>query len=127
LGPIVAGLAEKLGLSPQIAQMVVTFVLSKLLSGHSSKAGVLADEGQPGLDLDHLMERMGSGEGLDAGYFESTGMTQELAEQTGLDPDTAARSLQEVFGALGGGAAPAPPEEPAEPDLSGLGGLLQDL
>jgi hypothetical protein len=29
-------------------------------------------------------------------------MNEELAQQTGLDPDTATRSLQEVFNALGG-------------------------
>jgi hypothetical protein len=28
-------------------------------------------------------------------------MAAELSEQTGLDPDTAAASLQEVFGMLG--------------------------
>lgn len=112
LAPMVSGLAEKLGLPPEVAQMVVSFVLDKLLSGErggdaalASRSGSAALAGQ---DLDDLLAQMSRGGGIDASLLESTGMTAELAEQTGLDPDTAAASLQEVFGMLGGGLGAAP-------------------
>ena len=79
--------------------MVVAFVIGKLLSGEAG-AGIAT---QPeGSELGGLLNRMGSGQGLDATYLQSTGMQEELAQQTGLDADTAARSLQEVLQALGG-------------------------
>jgi hypothetical protein len=42
--------------------------------------------------------------------LQSSGLADELAEQAGLDPDTATRGLQEAFemlgGQLGGGQSP---------------------
>ena len=111
--PMVSGLAEKLGLPPEVAQMVVSFVLDKLLSGAMGRDAVAASRSGgatlAGPDLDDLVAQMSRGEGIDVGLLESTGMTAELSEQTGLDPDTAAASLQEVFGMLGSqmGAAPS--------------------
>ena len=99
LAPIVNGISEKLGLPPAIVSMVVAFVLGKLLSGESG-AGMATQSG--GADLSSLLNQLGSGRGLDAGTLRSTGMSEELAQQTGLDADTAARSLQEVLNALGG-------------------------
>ena len=51
--------------------------------------------------MDHLLESMSSGRELQPSYFRSSGMADQLAEQTGLDLDTAAESLQEVFALLG--------------------------
>jgi hypothetical protein len=52
---------------------------------------------------------MGSGQGLDSDFLQSSGLADELAEQAGLDPDIATRGLQEAFqmlgGQLGGGQA----------------------
>ncbi len=98
LAPIVSGISEKLGLPPDIVRMIVSFVIGKLLSGQSG-AGA-AQTG--GLDLSSLLNQMASGQGVDANYLKSTGMHEELAQQTGLDPDTATRGLQEVFNLLGG-------------------------
>jgi hypothetical protein len=96
LAPIVEGISSKLGLPADVTQMIVAFVIGKLLSGQSG-----------GLELGDLLNRMGSGQSLDATYLQSTGMHEELAQQTGLDADTATRTLQEVFqvlsGQLGGG------------------------
>jgi hypothetical protein len=99
LSPIVDGISEKLGLPPDIVRMVVAFVIGKLLPGQS-EPGTATQPG--GSELGNLLKRMGSDQGLDATYLQSTGMHEELAQQTGLDADTAIRSLQEVFDMLGG-------------------------
>jgi hypothetical protein len=99
LAPMTDALAKKLGLPPEMAQMVVTFVVTQLLSG-GKRGG--ASGGQAGFDLDDLMVRAASNEGLDMDYIRSTGMADELAQQTGLDSDTAARSLQEALQMMGG-------------------------
>jgi len=112
LGPIISGLAEKLGLPPAIAQVVVSFVLGKLLSGGltqgATRAGGTAGA-QPassqGLDLDHLLETMSGGGDVAPGYLKSSGMAKELAQKTGLDQDKAERSLEEAFRMLGGQAS----------------------
>jgi len=120
LGPIVEKLARQLGLPPAIAQMVVSFVLSKMMGSAASKA-VTPSQGmrpgqtlpsqrpsqqlpqaQQGLDLDDLLEQMSAGQTLDSGYLNTTGMTQELSLRTGMDTKSAAISLQEVFKLLGG-------------------------
>jgi hypothetical protein len=127
LDPIVSGLAEKLGLPPEIAQAVVAFALEKLLSGQlgAGDRGAAAPAGQEGLELDDVLTRMGSGEPVDADYLASTGMAEELSEQTGLDPDTAAASLEEAFSMLGSGMGGASPSGGQDaPDLSGLDDIL---
>lgn len=108
LSPIAEGIAAKLGLPPGIAQMIVAFVIGKLLGGAMGGAGVApspmpgaaprpagrsAGPAQPGqgFDLDSLLETMG----------QDQDMAAELAQQTGLDAETAQRSLQEVLGMLG--------------------------
>ncbi len=111
LAPIANALAERLNLSPAIAQMVVSYVVSKFLPSLMGRASAQATPqatraqqktAQQGLDLDYLLDRMGQGQAPAASYMRSSGMAKELAEQTGLDSKTAARSLQEVFGILGG-------------------------
>jgi hypothetical protein len=99
LAPMTDALAKKLGLPPEIAQMVLTFAITRLLSG-GKRGG--ASAGQGGLDLDDLMVRAASNDGIDTDYIQSTGMADELAQQTGLDSDTAARSLQEALQMMGG-------------------------
>lgn len=118
LGPIVENLAKQLGLPPAIAQMVVSFVLSKILGSAASRATTPSQitrpsqalpsqrpaqpQAQQGLDLDDLLEQMSAGQALDTGYLSRTGMTQELAAQTGMDTETAAMSLQQALQMLGG-------------------------
>ena len=131
LAPIVNALADKIGISPEIASMVVSFLVSKLLSGMSGSAGSTsgaspgAPAAQDDLDLDHLLTAMRSGEPVDTDYIKTSGMSEELAQQTGMDPETAAASLQEAFALLGGqmgsGVEAAPP---AKPQLDGLDHLL---
>ena len=135
LGPIVEGLAKKLGLSPAIAQAVVAFAVSKLLPMLLGRVAAPAPtpvpvqprrarQAQPqGLDLDDLLERMGSGSRrrLNRKYLQSTGLASELAQQTELDTDTAVKSLQEVLLALGnqlgGTQSPQPSKERGLDDM----------
>ncbi len=120
LSPIAEGIAAKLGLPSGIAQMIVAFVVGKLLSGMTggtaaSAAGApspakrqapAAGQPQKTFDLDHLLETMG----------QDQSMVAELAQQTGLDAQTAQRGLQEVLGMLGAqgrgqGNAPSTPKQ----------------
>jgi hypothetical protein len=135
LAPIIEGLAEKLGLPPAVAQMVISFVLSKLLAGAGSRGQAPVPGARPrtqprqvtpqGFDLDHLLGQMGSEGGLDSNYLMSTGMHTELAEQTGLDPETAARSMEEALNMmLGGQRAARTPPPVNQPKPGSLDNLL---
>ena len=127
LAPLINELAERLGLPPAIANAVVSFVLSKLLSGSLGGAGSAGPSrtapSQPqGLDLDHLLETVGTGGQFEPSYLRSTGMVDELAQQTGIDQNTAIESLQEVLGLLGGqlAAGRAPRRKAKTSDLDHL-------
>jgi hypothetical protein len=105
LAPVTDQLAGKLGIPPETAQMVVMFAVSKLLSGQARGGAAATRSGSAGegdFDLDDLMAHMSSDRGLDADYLQSTGMVDELSQQTGLDSDTAAQGLQEALEMLGG-------------------------
>ena len=123
--PMAEALVEKLGLSQETAETVAGFALSKLLSG--LLGGSATHGGRSArTESNQIMSQLRSGEGIDPGYLSSTGMTQELVDQTGLDPETAERSLQEALEKLGRrmlpGSRPAPQQDP---DLSqGLDGLI---
>jgi len=135
LGTIISALAQKIGLPPQLAQIVVSFVLKKLLSGAAgasqsggySGGGLLpsASSGDEGLNLDGLLEQMGRGQTVDARALQSTGMAEELSRETGLSPDVAAASLEEVLNMLSGQMGRQVPQgwspQPTKP------GSLEDL
>jgi hypothetical protein len=124
LAPLADALAQKLGLPPEIAMMVVSFLGAKLLSGAGGAAGGAAgakkgrsarSQATPqALDLDSLLETMGSDKGA----------ARELAEQTGLDPATAERTLQEAIGMIGGGRQTRKPQPSNRPSGGGLDSLL---
>ncbi len=108
LAPFIESLVEKIGLPQEIAQVVVTFALNKLLGGLTGGApggggGSMASGAQQAQasGLDGLLAQLSSGQGVDTSYLRSSGLAEELASQTGLDQKTAARSLQAVFGMLG--------------------------
>jgi hypothetical protein len=109
LAPIVNGLADKLGLPPQLAQTVVAFVLGKLM-GHRLQPGLdmgLASTGsraaQPqATSLEDVVQRMNSGKRVTKTAIRDAGLARELAEQTGMSRATAEASLHEVLNALGG-------------------------
>jgi hypothetical protein len=109
LAPILEPLAEKLGLPPQIAQAVIGFVLAKLMSGQPSGSGRAGLVGGPGqnADLTSLLSQAGSIGGVAQGDVEATGLHQELAQMTGMDSETASRSLATVINLMGGQSANA--------------------
>ena len=109
LQPFVNQLARKMDISPQLATVVVSFVVHKLLAHHPTSG---RDSTQ--FDLDDMLQQMSSGQ-ISQQTLQSSGMVNELASATGLDPETAARGLNETLGLLGGqvrssaGSAPAGP------------------
>ena len=109
LAPIVTGLAEKLGLPPQVAQSVVAFVLGKLMGNRlqpgmqTIAAPTRSRAARPqGKSLEDVVRSMNSGKRVTKTEIRSTGLAKELAAQTGLNRATAEASLQEVLNALGG-------------------------
>jgi hypothetical protein len=118
LAPMANAIAEKLGLPPEVAQMVIAFVLSKLASGGGEAAKPATS--RPGqrrrgkrprpenLNLGSLLNQTRTGQNLDQSHVRASGMHEELARQTGLDADTAARSLEEVLKLLGGQPGQSP-------------------
>ena len=95
LQPFVNRLAQKMEISPQLATMVVSFVVHKLLAHHPTSG---RDSTQ--FDLDDMLQQMSSGQ-ISQQTLQSSGLVNELATATGLDHETAARSLNETFGLLG--------------------------
>ena len=119
LAPIVNGLAQKLGLPPAIAEVVVSFALTQLLNSLMNRASAggapgmqsfaspqRAGEGAGDLQMEDISQRFQSGLAIDTKYLRSAGLSQQLADQTGLDQKTAAASLEQAFQLLGGGLGP---------------------
>jgi hypothetical protein len=111
LASMASTVGQQLGLPPSIAQMVIGFVMSKLLGGQQGRSGmvdVLGQAGSPstGFNVNELADLLSSGGTVDHNYVQSTGLVEELSQQTGLDPATASRSLTHVLNLLGG-AQPA--------------------
>jgi len=109
LAPIVTGLAEKLGLPPQIAQTVVAFVLGKLMQSRmqpgldATSTPTRSRAGQPPTPtLEDVVQRVNSGKRVTKAEIRRTGLAGELAAHTGLDRTAAEDSLQQVLNALGG-------------------------
>jgi hypothetical protein len=91
--PIVDKVAVKLGISPAIAMTVVTFAVHYMLANHGNKLA-------KGQDLGDVLQQH-----TDHDHLHSTGLTKELADQTGLTTTKAAHALSEVFNLLGATAA----------------------
>lgn len=92
LEPIADSLSKKLGISKTIAMAIVTFAATKIIGSFLNKQGKptnqLVDTG--------LVDKVKAGDATPQ-YLADTGMVDEIAQQTGLDRDTAARSLQSAF------------------------------
>jgi hypothetical protein len=108
LQPFVAPLAKKLKISPEIAMIVVSFVVQKMLAHHPTSG---RDSTQ--FDLDDLLKQVGSGK-INPGILQNSGMVDELARATGLDKATAAKSLDAAFTLVGKRAlTAASPSQPS--------------
>jgi len=97
LTPVVDGLAAKMNISPQIAMIVVTFVVHQLLSSHPASGRTSM------IDPGALQQQVNSGQGVSHAYLQSSGLVNQIVQQTGLDPQTATKSLKTVFDMLGQG------------------------
>ena len=87
--PVVDQIAQKLGISPAIAMTVVTFAVHYMLSNHGTKVA-------RGEDISGVLQQH-----TNQDYLHSTGISQQLASQTGLQPAAAANALSEVFKLMG--------------------------
>ncbi len=93
IAPVVEQIAQKLGISPAIAMTVVTFAVHYLLSNHGNTLA-------RGEDLSDVLQQH-----TDQRFLSSSGISKELANQTGLKPKVAANALSEVFNLLGAPSA----------------------
>jgi hypothetical protein len=93
--PFVKPLAEKLKISPELAMIVVSFVLQKLLAHHPTSG---RDSTQ--FNIDDLFSQLGTGK-LDPNVIRNSGMVEELSRATGLDKAQSQKSLNTAFAMVG--------------------------
>jgi uncharacterized protein YidB (DUF937 family) len=99
LQPYIAPLAKKANISPEIATIVVSYVVHQLLAHHPTSG-----RDSTAFNFEDMFQQMGSGR-IDQNMLQSSGMVKELAARTGLDEATAAKSLELGFTLVGKGAA----------------------
>jgi len=95
LQPLVKPLAEKLNISPEIATVIISFVLQKLLAHHPTSG---RDSTQ--FNIDDLFGQLSAGN-LDPKLIQNSGMVEELSSVTGLDKAQARKSLNTAFAMVG--------------------------
>lgn len=95
LQPFIKPLAQKLKISPELATIVISFVLQKLLAHHPTSG---RDSNQ--FDLDQMLTQLNSGK-LDPNLVKTSGMVEELSQATGMNQDMAAKSLNTAFTMVG--------------------------
>jgi hypothetical protein len=95
LQPYVKQLANKMNISPEIAVVVISFVVHKLLSHHPTSG-----RDSNSFNLDDMFQQMSQGN-VDPSLLQSSGMVRELSRKTGLDEATTEQSLQLALGLVG--------------------------
>jgi len=108
--PLVEPLAKKLKISPELAMIVVSFVLQKLLAHHPTSG---RDSTQ--FDLDDLFNQVGSTGKINPNMLQNSGMVEELSRVTGMDQATAAKSLNTAFTMVSNRALQAAGQPVAKP------------
>jgi hypothetical protein len=83
--PVANTIAQKLGISPAIAMTVVTFAIHYMLQNHGTKLA-------KGEDLSGVLQQH-----TNQKFLQSSGVSKQLAQQTGMKPKAAANALSEVF------------------------------
>lgn len=129
INPIAKILAERLNISPQIAQAIVAFFMAQVMkrffgSKEQAQQPAQKDYGtQPqaddSLDLDDLLDIMGDGDALQS-RFNSSGMANQLAQQTGLPENKANEALREVVKIIGQQRVKPRPVSTKHVNLKGL-------
>ncbi len=91
--PIASAIAKQTGIPEAIAQAVVAFALQKLMSSATGQS-------QGRFDPVDLVSTLASDGKVSSKYLKDSGLAADLAQQAGLDPKTATKSLQQAFAAL---------------------------
>jgi hypothetical protein len=94
--PFITPLANKLKISPQLAMIVVSFVLQKMLAHHPTSG---RDSTQ--LNLDQMLNQLNSSGKLNPNLMQNSGMVEELSQVTGMNQAMAAKSLNTAFTMVG--------------------------
>jgi hypothetical protein len=95
ISPFVPSLAKKANVSPEIAMIVISFVVHKLLAHHPSSG-----RDSNSFNLDEMLGQMSSGK-VDTTLLHQSGMVNELSKKTGLDEAATEQVLQLAFAAVG--------------------------
>lgn len=124
--PIADSMTAKLGLPKEVGAMVVAFALAKLGELMKNKGGTMPSAGgAPAVNTDEVLGKLNSGGGIDTGALDSMGLSQELADKTGLSKEQAGQGLQYAMGALSAGMSGQKTFEGANlPDMSMLTGMM---
>jgi hypothetical protein len=128
ISPFVPSLAKKANVSPEIAMIVISFVVHKLLAHHPASG-----RDSNSFNFDDMLGQMSSGK-VDTSLLHQSGMVNELSKKTGLDEAATEQVLQLAFATVGktvggmvakGGAA-KPSSAGAAPKSTGGGKSLGD-
>jgi hypothetical protein len=95
LTPFVAPLAKKANIPPEIAMIVITFVVHKLLAHHPTSG-----RDSNTFDFDNMLGQMSTGK-VDSNLLQQSGMVGELSKKTGMDEAATEQALQLAFSVVG--------------------------
>jgi hypothetical protein len=95
LSPFVPPLAKKANIPPEIAMVVISFVVHKLLA-HHPRSGRDSNS----FNFDDMLNQMSAGK-VDSNLLHQSGMVAELSKKTGLDEAATEQALQLAFSAVG--------------------------
>jgi hypothetical protein len=96
LQPVVTQLAEKAGLSPQIAMVVASIAVHYLIQSHPNTPGASP------MNLGNVMQTLSSGGKVDQKTLQSSGIVDDVMQATGMDQKKAVKTLNTTFNVLGG-------------------------
>jgi hypothetical protein len=108
LQPVVTQLAEKAGISPQIAMVVASIAVHYLVQSDPNTPGASP------MNLGSVMQTLSSGGRLDQKTLQSSGMVDDVMQATGMDQKKAVRTLNTTFDVLGGQVPGATRKAPAK-------------
>jgi hypothetical protein len=126
LSPFIPSLAKKANISPEIATIVVSFVVHKLLAHHPTSG-----RDSNSFNFEDMLGQMSTGQ-VDSNLLRQSGMVNELSKRTGLDEAATTQALQLAFATVGKtvsgmaakGNSPKPSSTDARPKASRGGNNL---
>ena len=94
--PLAEQLSRRTGLAPQSAQMVVSLILHRMLTSHSS----FGNNGR--MNLQDVLQQMATTGGVNPDVLHNSGLVNDLANAGGMDQQAALQHLTEAFNLLSG-------------------------